>query len=373
MIRGAVLFVGLALASVVITPAASRPVTADTSARRLLGEVRLALITLKCILKRLETPGYRKTGFTKSTTAHAHPTPSLTFLPPPLQAYGGGAWNYLSSGDDWPGTCATGRRQSPIAVSTATATPASRDGYNFNFGTASGLAVVNTGHALQVTWTSLEGNNARIPARGMWGAADDAIVSLEPLQVHVHSTCEHVVDSFLCPLELHLVTRVDPDSDSAPAACRSEAAPCLAVFGVMYSFSNDPMDDKNGNKFLDTVVKHLPKDAAAGASNPLPTAATLDLGSLLPAKKDLAFYSGSLTTPPCTEGVAWHLFVSPLADLTAKQLFALQHVTANTPETTGCEPGRGNMPCIAVMAPSGARTTNRALQPTNGREVLLVA
>ena len=48
--------------------------------------------------------------------------------------------------------CATGRRQSPVAVYTAAAAPASLgDGYDFNFGTTTGLAGGNTGHAVQVT------------------------------------------------------------------------------------------------------------------------------------------------------------------------------------------------------------------------------
>ena len=56
----------------------------------------------------------------------------------------------------------------------------------------------------------------------MWGTAPDGTVPLEPFQFHVHSTCEHAVDGFLCPLELHLVTRVDQKARDIPDQCKTE-------------------------------------------------------------------------------------------------------------------------------------------------------
>ena len=37
-----------------------------------------------------------------------------------------------------------------------------------------------------------------------------------------------------------------------------------------------------------------------------------DPGQLIPAKREFATYSGSLTRPPCTEGVLWLVMKLPL-------------------------------------------------------------
>lgn len=113
----------------------------------------------------------------------------------------------------------------------------------------------------------------------MWGSPSDGTVPLEPFQFHVHSTCEHAVDGFLCPLELHLVTRVDQKAKDIPEQCKT--ANCLAVFGVIYTFDAEKLnaamvkaqsgdDDKESeNKagaganseehILDLIARNLPK------------------------------------------------------------------------------------------------------------------
>jgi carbonic anhydrase len=143
------------------------------------------------------------------------------------------------------------------------------------------LKVINTGHSIQVEWNNLRQNNVRIPSRGMWGTAPDATVPLLPFQFHVHSTCEHAVDGFLCPLELHLVTKVDQKAKDTPAKCKT--ANCLAVFGVIYTFDAEKLAEEamvkaqdvnnatkeNGNtskdngNILDLMVSQLPKGIGA--------------------------------------------------------------------------------------------------------------
>lgn len=64
--------------------------------------------------------------------------------------------------------------------------------------------------------------------------------------------------------------------------------------------------------------------------------------SLLPAARDYYSFSGSLTTPPCTEGVRWLVMKQPMA-LSQSQLDAFK----------------------AVMH----HPNNRPVQPLNGRLV----
>ena len=47
--------------------------------------------------------------------------------------------------------------------------------------------------------------------------------------------------------------------------------------------------------------------------------APLDLNQLLPAKREYFTYMGSLTTPPCTEGVLWMVMKEPI-ELSSEQL-----------------------------------------------------
>lgn len=42
----------------------------------------------------------------------------------------------------------------------------------------------------------------------------------------------------------------------------------------------------------------------------LPSGTLLDLQQLLPSNTSYLAYAGSLTTPPCTEGVLWMLMVN---------------------------------------------------------------
>ena len=86
----------------------------------------------------------------------------------------------------------------------------------------------------------------------------------------------------------------------------------------------------------------------------------------------------------------WHLFLEPKVDLSAAQLDALQaaiaQVAADTPAACPAEEVLGDTVVTAqaggrargdetvalvCKAPTGARTTNRAIQPVNGRTVML--
>jgi hypothetical protein len=61
------------------------------------------------------------------------------------------AWSYHFSGEDWKGTCATGRHQSPIAISTSQAKPTTMKGASLKFGLARDIIVINTGHSIQAS------------------------------------------------------------------------------------------------------------------------------------------------------------------------------------------------------------------------------
>ena len=170
---------------------------------------------------------------------------------------------------------------------------------------ASVIDVVNNGHTVQVA--SAPGSQITIDGR---------IYRL--LQVHFHAPSEHHINGDSFPLEAHLVHAAENGD--------------LAVVGVMYEAG-----DANGA--LAETLANVPDavDEKHMFSAPLAPA------DLLPAERDYYRLSGSLTTPPCTEGVLWLVMKQPMAASPAQ------------------------IETFAKMLPE---PNNRPLQPLNARIVL---
>ncbi len=136
------------------------------------------------------------------------------------------------------------------------------------------FAAVNNGHTVQVN----------ISEEGKLSIAGRTY-SLK--QFHFHATSEHTVDGAKYPMEVHLV-HVDDSSN-------------IAVIGVLFQ-------EGEVNPFLSTFIDALPAkaetDTAAGIK--------FSLASLFPADMTYFRYAGSLTTPPCTEGVVWTVLKTPV-------------------------------------------------------------
>ncbi len=135
-------------------------------------------------------------------------------------------------------------------------------------------------------------------------------------QFHFHAPSEHRIDGVEFPLELHLV---HADDDGR-----------LAVLGVLFRVGA-------AHPRLDALLAARPSSTA----RPLP--APLEVASLLPEQRAYYRYNGSLTTPPCTEGVRWLVLQQPI-EASAGQIDALARAMRHA--------------------------NNRPLQPLNARVVL---
>ena len=183
--------------------------------------------------------------------------------------------------------CAVGKEQSPIDLPAGrTADPIAIE---FDYGQTR-IAVENNGHTIQVNPDPGSG----IVLNG---------VRFDLLQFHFHHASEHTVDGKQLPLEMHLVHRNDDGS--------------LAVVGVL--FEEGPV-----NNTLAPVWTHLPPEPVASHV----VAGELDLASLLPASRKTWRYQGSLTTPPCTEGVHWIVLAETLS-ISAEQTAAFGAIYPN--------------------------------------------
>jgi len=167
--------------------------------------------------------------------------------------------------------CSHGREQSPIDLTGAEPVTLSEIGFEY---APSPISIQNNGHSIQVNYE---------PGSGI--VLDGTRYGL--VQFHFHHRSEHTVDGADCPLELHLV---HADADGA-----------LAVVGVF-------VEEGAANGALAPVWRHLPAKAGPAAL----VQGTVDAAALLPERRTTWRYRGSLTTPPCSEGVSWLMMTEPV-------------------------------------------------------------
>ncbi|MBB3014878.1 carbonic anhydrase [Cupriavidus alkaliphilus] len=183
-------------------------------------------------------------------------------------------------------TCALGKHQSPIDIRTGKARPADLKPIGFGYAAATGT-VVNNGHTVQVN----------LPAAGQIELDG---VPYKLLQFHFHTPSEEKVNGKTYPLVAHLV--------------HQNAEGKLAVVAVLFKSGRE-------NAALKPVFASLP--ASAGASRDL--AAPLDVAALLPAQQAYWSFTGSLTTPPCSEDVRWQVLKTPV-EVSPAQLAAFRRL-----------------------------------------------
>ncbi|GGD21483.1 carbonic anhydrase [Franconibacter pulveris 601] len=106
-------------------------------------------------------------------------------------------------------------------------------------------------------------------------------------QFHFHAPSENTLHGKHYAMEMHLVHK--------------NAAGEIAVVAVMF-------ETGKANNELEKLWQAMP--AKAEVSQPL--TASVDINKLLPQDKTHYRFSGSLTTPPCSEGVTWLVLKHPL-------------------------------------------------------------
>jgi len=200
-------------------------------------------------------------------------------------------WHY--EGDEGPAhwgtisprfaSCLSGRAQSPIDI-VAPSRGATTDAIALNFAPASLRIIhhdhvadaVNTGHTIQVNYT--DGDTLTVGGR-----------AYQLVQYHFHAPSEHTVNGKQFPMEMHLV--------------HTNAEGQLAVIGVLIA-------EGAHNAAFDPIWANLPvmKDVEHHLEH-----VKVDVDALLPQARTTYRYEGSLTTPPCSEGVEWFVMTTPIA------------------------------------------------------------
>ena len=176
-------------------------------------------------------------------------------------------------------TCATGKSQSPINIQT---TGLKRDSkpIEFNYSTSK-LNIVNNGHTVQVNYDK----------------GSQAIINGKPynlLQFHFHAPSENKIDSKPADMVAHMVHKADDGQ--------------LAVIAVLFKKGAE-------NQFLKPIWDNLPTHPGMKAT----VDKEIYAADMLPKNKAYYHFTGSLTTPPCSENVNWNVMATTM-EASAEQI-----------------------------------------------------
>lgn len=162
------------------------------------------------------------------------------------------------------GMCATGRNQSPIDLAGFIEAELKPLAFAYKAGAAD---IINNGHTVQIDYAP--GSTLTVEGR-----------TFELKQFHFHAPSENRIGGKSFPLEGHLV-HADKEGN-------------LAVVAVMFV-------EGAANPLLGKLWGAMPAKPGEKAALPQGLSAT----GLLPANREHYRFNGSLTTPPCSEGVWW--------------------------------------------------------------------
>jgi carbonic anhydrase len=169
-------------------------------------------------------------------------------------------------------TCATGQRQSPIDIRGGLKVDLEAIKFDYR---PTGFNVIDNGHTVQANLGL--GNSIEVNGR-----------RFELLQFHFHRPSEERINGRQYEMVVHLVHR-DPEGR-------------LAVVAVL-------LEQGRAHPIVQAVWNSLPLEKNEELTAPAP----LDPSLLLPEDRRYYTYMGSLTTPPCSEGVLWLVLKQPVS------------------------------------------------------------
>ncbi len=211
-----------------------------------------------------------------ATTARAEATHEWAYSGPK----GPDRWGSLTADFE---ACASGKMQSPVNLTGFQKGDHAELAVDYRPG---GTRILNNGHTVQVNY-----------APGSAISVDDHRYEL--IQFHFHAPSENTIEGHSYPMEAHFV--------------HADESGNLAVVAVLVRAGKRHAE-------LDRAWQHMP--TKAGMSRELPALA--DARAILPRGRAYYGFDGSLTTPPCTEGVRWFVMAQAITASEA-QIEAFSH------------------------------------------------
>ncbi len=206
--------------------------------------------------------------------------------PPAHAAAAHAHWGYVGDGapERWAelspenAQCGIGTRQSPIDIREGIRVDLEKINFDYR---PSNFSVLDNGHTIQLNVAP--GNALQVMGR-----------RFELLQFHFHRPSEERINGRQYDMDAHLVHK---DADGK-----------LGVVAVLLERGRD-------QALIQTIWNNLPLEKGQALAAP----GLLDLNQLLPEDRSYFTYMGSLTTPPCSEGVLWMVMRTPV-QLSANQI-----------------------------------------------------
>ncbi len=169
--------------------------------------------------------------------------------------------------------CKGGKSQSPINIDTASTSSQPLPPIEVHYA-APPSTLVNNGHTIKVNI-----------AKGSYIMVGGKRYDL--LQFHFHTPSEHTINGRPAAMVAHFVHKAADGQ--------------LGVVGVLF-------EEGPENAALAALWSRLPSSEGEMVAAP-----EMNLAQLLPASMSYYNYAGSLTTPPCSEGVNWMVVKSPVS------------------------------------------------------------
>lgn len=181
--------------------------------------------------------------------------------------------------------CASGQLQSPIDIVNASSGDLANIALHYQ---PSELIMKNNGHTVEVDYSA-----------GGYIEIDQQRYS--PVNIHYHAPSEHTIDGKSFDAELHLVHTRDLGDHQKE----------YAVIGILLTVGAE-------NQHYQALLDNLPQKAG----EEFRSQEKLDAAALLPSTATSYRYTGSLTTPPCSEGVRWNVMTDSV-EISTEQLAQL--------------------------------------------------
>jgi carbonic anhydrase len=204
--------------------------------------------------------------------------------------HGAQHWNYTEaehwgdSSEDF-ALCKLGKSQAPINIDTKSTQKSDLPTIKINY-KSSTTEIVNNGHTIQINLA--DAGSATVPGG-----------EYKIVQFHFHTPSEEEINGKHFAMVAHLV--------------HENSAGNLDVIAVLFKKGKE-------NAALKEIFEKMPHEEGKVALDK-----PFDIATILPKSMDYYAFTGSLTTPPCSEGVAWQVLKQPV-ELSAEQISAFQKI-----------------------------------------------